>query len=232
MNKTKFHALLVFLAGAILSPASLADAIGASIGVHGIAINYQSAFSKTLKARFVLSDMPLERDAEEDGIEYEVEYDRTNLGVLLDYHPIPGYFRRFHITGGIYTGDHNWNMRATANNQQLELGNDTYNSKNVELKAQVSFAKAAPYFGLGWGYVIEEEFGFYGNIDVGALYIGEASISYEAKGTVIDSNGNELDVSTFADFQGSIEQERANLESEIEDYNLLPIIQIGFAVTF
>ena len=232
MKKIKLHMLFGMLIGIFISPLSLADAVGASIGLNGVAINYQKSFSKTLTARFILSDMPLDRDQEEDGIEYEIEYDRTNLGVLLDYHPFPGWWRRFHISGGIYTGDHNWIMKANANNQSLELGDDTYNSKDVQLEAQVSFAKAAPYFGLGWGYFIQEDLGFSANIDIGALYIGEPSISYEAKGSIIDGNGNEIDVSTFADFQGSIEQERANLESEIEDYDLLPIIQVGFAITF
>lgn len=229
MKKITFQVLLTCCAGILFSPFSLADAIGASIGLHGIAINYQKAFSNKLSSRLILSDMPLERDLKEEGIEYKVEYDRTNMGVLLDYHPFSG---GFHISGGIYAGDHNWIMKAKAINQELELGDGTYTSKDVQLEAQVSFAKAAPYFGIGWGYAIQQKLGFSANLDIGALYIGQPSISYQAKGTVIDDNGNELNVATFADFQGNVELERAKLETKLEDYDLLPIIQFGLAITF
>ena len=227
MKKRTLKIIIPLITGMLCSNLAFADAVGASVGFHGIAIDYQKAFSDHLSSRFIFSDMPLERDMEEDDIDYSVEYDRTNLGVLLDYYPMSG---SFHITGGIFTGDHNLILEANSSSGDFEIGDKTYTSSNLHLKAEASFAKAAPYVGLGWGNNIGDS-GFTGNFDIGFLYVGEPTVSYEASGTVMDG-GNEVNVTSFAEFQGNLEKERANLEDDLEDFKVMFIIQTGFAFRF
>lgn len=223
--KTYLHCCLI--PALFMSNIVMADAVGFNIGTHGIAFDYQKALSPKLNARFILSDMPLSADMEEEGIEYEMEYDRTNIGVLLDYHPMAG---AFHLTGGLHILEHNLNLKATANNGQYEIGDNTYTSNNLSLKAQVAFAKASPYLGLGWGNTIGGT-GISGNIDLGILYIGKPSASYKASGTV--SNGIiDIDVNSNPDFQKDLEKERADLEDELASFNVLPIIQFGLTYKF
>lgn len=219
--------LPLLLTGLLPSPLALSDGIGASIGMHGVAIEYEKTFSDMLGARFTLSDMPLERDIEESDIEFEVEYDRTNAGVILDYHPFAG---SFHISGGVYVGDHNWNMEASANNGEYAIGEDTYTSSNLQLSARVAYAKSAPYLGIGWGNTLGET-GLSGNLDIGILYVGSPNASFHASGVVSDGTIT-ADVASFPEFQENLEIERAELESELEDFEFMPVIQFGLAYRF
>jgi hypothetical protein len=204
-----------------------ADAVGFNIGTHGIAIDYQKAISNKLNARFIISDMPLSTEIEEEDIKYELEYDRTNIGILLDYHPMAG---AFHLTAGLHILDNNLNLEATSNNGQYDIGDNTYTSNNLELKAKIAFAKASPYLGLGWGNTIGGT-GLSGNIDLGILYAGKPSASLDASGTV--SNGViDVNVRHYAAFQQDLEKERADLEDELKNFNVLPIIQFGLIYKF
>lgn len=209
------------------TPIAYADAVGFNIGSHGIAFDYQKAISAKLNARFIISDMPLSAEMKEEDIKYEVEYDRTNIGILLDYHPMAG---TFHLTAGLHILEHNLNMEATSNNGLYEIGNNTYTSNNLKLKAEVAFAKASPYLGLGWGNTIGGK-GLSGNIDLGVLYVGKPSASFETSGTV--SNGViDINVNSYAAFQQDLEIERADLEDELKSFNVLPVVQFGLTYKF
>jgi hypothetical protein len=225
VKKLSLYSLFIFTI--VNSAHSIADGVGFTIGMHGIAVDYQKAVSEKLSVRFMLSDNPISADIKEEGIEYEAEYDRTNLGVLVYYYPMEG---TFHLTGGLHMFDHNLKLKATAKNGQYEIGDNTYTSNNLNLKAQVAFAKAAPYLGLGWGNTIADT-GFSGNIDLGLLYVGTPSVSYKASGTV-SNGGPALNVAINPQFQSDLEKERADLEDELSNFNIMPVIQFGLTYKF
>jgi hypothetical protein len=214
---------LVFLLGCASAPLTFADAVGVGVGINGISIDYQKAFSEKLGARFMLTDMPFEYDVEEEGIEYEAEYDRTQIGVLLDYFPFSG---SFHITGGLYFNDHEWNLSAKAQDGEYEIGDGTYDASDLGIDANVAFAKAEPYLGIGWGNNIGNS-GIVFNVDLGVLYLGSASVSYDASGTV-----GGIPVEDDPNLQEDLEKERVELEDALQDFPFLPILQLGVAYRF
>lgn len=227
MNYSRYFTPLLACSLLLFSHTSFSDGVGLSIGVHGVAIDYQKSLSEKLSARLMLSDMPLNLNANAEGIDYEVEYDRTNLGFLLDYHPMAG---TFHLTGGIYTLDHNINLTAAAANGSYHVGDNTYTSNDLKLKAQVAFAKAAPYLGLGWGNTIAGT-GFSGNLDLGLMYVGTPAVSYTSSGTVT-SGGVTANVDSNPTFQQDLEKERTDIQDKLSKFNLMPIIQFGLTYKF
>lgn len=224
-NKSLFIALPMLLLAN--NPAiAESNAINLGIGMHGIAIDYQRAFTPYLGARFMLSDMPLSSEMTEEDIEYEIDYERTNLGVLLDYRPMAG---TFHLTFGLYGNEHNLNMEAKSSNANFDIGDSTYTSSNLQLDATAEYAKTTPYLGLGWGGNPQKN-GFATNIDIGFLYIGKPDVSLKAQGTVNDGVNN-IPVSDPA-FQSDLQMEQANLEKDLEDLDLMPIIQFSMGWRF
>lgn len=209
--------------GLCLAQSALADAIGVGAGLHGVHIDYQKAFSEHLSGRVALTDMPFKNDIEEEGIKYEAEYDRTQVGIMLDYFPFAG---AFHITGGLFYNDHEWDMNAQAQDGTLDVGDNTYDASDLGLNANVTFAKAEPYLGFGWGNSIGNS-GIALNIDFGLLYLGSASVSYGASGTI-----GGIDVSLIPELNEDIEKERVELEEALQDFPFMPIIQLGIAYRF
>ena len=226
MRKILYLSITLLVSFFVSLPA-MADGVGLTIGFNGVAIDYQKALSPKLNARFMLSDMPLNRETDEEGINYEVKYDRTNIGVLLDYYPMAG---TFHLTAGMHALDHNLELKAKSSTGKYEIGDHVYTSNNLSLKGTVAFAKASPYLGLGWGNTIGHT-GISGNLDLGVLYIGKPSVSYEASGTI--SNGSiSINVAQYAPFLQDLEKERASVENDLKDITVMPIIQFGITYQF
>lgn len=208
-----------------------ADAVNLAFGLHGIAIEYYLGLSPKLNARFVLSDMPLDIDRNEDDATISVEYDRTNLGLLFDFRPMAG---SFHLTTGIYVGDHNINVGAKVKDgYRYELGDREFEGQNLSVTGQIAFAKAAPYFGLGWGNATTSK-GFTANFDIGVLYTGKASIDVGATGQVREygSGGSFIDAAQDPILQSELENERIDLEDDAKKLQLMPIIQFGIGYKF
>lgn len=225
-NYAKLSALLSCFAFTV--PAQ-ADAVNLAVGLNGVALEYYLSLSPKLNARFVLSDMPLDIEEDDDDATVNIKYDRTNIGMLFDFRPLSG---SFHLTTGIYVGDHNIGIKAAVNeNQQFDVGDESYYGRNLGINSKISFAKAAPYFGIGWGNSTTSK-GFTANFDIGVLYVGKASIDINATGEASLDNSTWLDVSGYADFQKELETERRNLEDDAKDLQLLPIIQLGLGYKF
>ncbi len=216
----------------LLSMGSYADSVGVDIGIfNGIALTYQKPLSDHVHVQVELTTAPYDNEFEQDGIDYDIEYDRDNLGVLIQYVP----YKYFYLAGGLYVGDHNWKLDAKPQGNSREIGDHTYYSKDLRLKGQASFSKSSPYLGIGAKYAFDN--GLTLRISQGVLYIGEGALSYKASGRVYSSNAdlendeNGFDVSN-AVFVQDLEKERAALEDEISDYSLLPMFHVGMAYTF
>jgi len=205
------------------------NAIGLSAGLHGIGIDYQRAFNDYLNIRLSLTDMPLDKSITQDGVDYEAEYNRRNIGALVDFRPFAG---TFHLTGGIYGNEHNINIKAKPKtNTSYKIGNNTYESSSLELDGTIEFAEQSPYMGLGWGGNIAKN-GLAMNIDIGALYIGNADVNLKAKGQASINGGPSTDINALPGFNDDLNQEIQNIENDAKDYNWLPIIQIGLLFRF
>lgn len=211
-----------------------ADAVNFAVGSHGIALEYYLMMSKRVSARFALTDMPVTYTRKEDDADITLKYDRTNIGMLFDFRPMAG---SFYLSTGLYVGDHNINLKAKVKDDASEaydIGDKSYHGRNLGLKSQVSFAKAQPYLGLGWG-TLPTKSGFSVNFDIGVLYLGKTSIDVNATGQaqqVGDPNNPWVDVTSDALFQAELEKERRDLEDDAKKLRFAPVIQLGMGYKF
>lgn len=232
MKSVKSLSTFLIFVVSLLSVQSYADSVGMNVGVfHGVALTYQKPLSDQVSVQLELTTAPYDGEFDQDGIEYDIEYDKNNIGALIQYAP----YKYFYLAGGIYVGDHNWNLDAKPQGTSQKIGDRTYYSNNLHLKGQAAFSKASPYIGIGAQYTFAN--GITLRSDTGWLYIGKGALSYKATGKIylsasdLEEDKNGLNVSD-AQFQEDLEKERANLEEEIEDYNLLPMLHVGIAYTF
>lgn len=208
-----------------------ADAVNLALGSHGVALEYYLMLSERVSARFALTDMPIDMKRSEDEADIYLKYDRTNIGMLFDFRPMAG---TFHLTTGLYVGNHNINLNAKVKNnsgETYDVGDQAYYGRNLGVKSRVSFAKAQPYLGLGWG-TLPTKSGFSVNFDIGVLYLGKTSVDITATGDASLDNSTWFNVTSDAIFQAELEKERRNLEDDAKKIQFAPVIQLGMGYKF
>ena len=218
--------VVFFLCGFV--PQLFANSVGASVGVHGIAIDYTWQLNPSLDVRFALTDMPFNDELKVDGITYDLEYERTNLAVLIDIMP---WQNGFHVTGGLFVLDHQWQINSKLNGRYY-IGDSNYQADNLKLSGDITYAAASPYLGVGWKNIFGKNGHWSMTAEAGILYVGEPSVDYDAVGKVSADGTNWVDASSDPDFQKSLAEEETQLEKKLEDFEFWPVLQLGVNYKF
>ena len=233
MRKT----LLSLSLTALLTPLS---ANASSINGLGIGINY-GAFSgpaleisypitETLQLRGALSSgMNVSETESTDGVDYDVSANGGINRLALDYHP---FNNGFFLSAGYAIN--NFALDAdgdVADTETVTIGDTDYTATSaVKLNGNLDWDNA-PTLSIGWGHSPSEGLGFL--IEVGAYFTGAPDVSLNGSGTVSDGTTT-FDVSDeIADeITDDIRAEEKNLQDDVGDYDLLPMLQAGITYRF
>lgn len=219
-------------AGALAATPAVADNVAVTVGTGGLTADWTLPVAQQLQTRLHLSYLKLDTDQESDQIEYTVEFDNVQLGVLLDWHPFSGGFR---LSGGLVAADFGVDMKADSQ-ERYDVGDSTYTG-DLSLDGTLDFNRVAPFLGLGWGASVGET-GLSFAADIGVLLIGEPTLSLDASGTAsqIDPDTGEagltLDVDANAEFQRDLETERVKAEEDLDSISVYPVINLGLSYAF
>ncbi len=213
-----------------MANAAQADSVGLGVGVHGVALDYRWDLTPHLDVRFALTDMPFTDSLEVDGIEYDLEYDRTNLAVIVDVAP---WANDFYFSAGLFVLEHDWLIDSGSLNGNYIIGGDAYEVQNLTLGGEVSYSAATPYLGLGWKNIFGQDSAWAMTIDAGFIYVGEPTVDYDASGQIYDSSqGGFIDVEGSSEFQAAKDREEEELEDKLSDYEFWPVLQLGVTYSF
>ncbi|MGQ0698622.1 MAG: hypothetical protein ACT4PZ_10305 [Panacagrimonas sp.] len=238
---------IILIAGASLLPQARADegrrndlgSFGASIGTNGIGVDYAYAINRYFDVRAGYDFGSLNRNEEEEGIEYDGELKFSAGRLLLDYKPFGGGFR---ISGGLYTGGPELELEGTGEDD-FELGERSYNVA-ADVIGGIDFGSAAPYLGLGWGGTANGS-GFGVSFDLGVIFTGSPEVTLSVpSGSACDAEANPgcdpvadgFDVNEGSadalEFQSAVEAERLELEDGTGDATFWPVIRLGLHYRF
>lgn len=214
----------------------------ASAGNLGVAGKI-SSLGYGLEADYVLSDRFSVRGQfnqydyddtfEEDGIDYDGTLDLSTFGVLLDWHPFGGGFR---VSAGGFNVDNELSGVGSGAGT-YHIGDTTYTvdeNDDLEVNALIELGDGfKPYLGLGWGNSPSNKGGLLLSFDVGILFQGSPSADLEVTGTATDEGtGLTVDFSTDPTVQEEVRKEEQNLEDEVKDFDLYPVISAGIGWRF
>ncbi len=210
--------LLVCLACVLCPGTSLALDYGLGIraGTQGLGAEGALGVKKWITLRGGLYGGSLSRDFEEGGNDYEGTLTVGGPGLLVDFFPMRGKFR---LTAGMFSNENEIEFDTTPT-VPIEIGDNTYNPADVgRLDGTVEFDSSATYLGIGWGNVAKGSgrLGFV--FDVGALFQGSPKVSLVSSSTV-----SGLD----ADIQAELDE----IENDIEDFDIWPVLSVGVAIRF
>ncbi|HEX4938826.1 MAG TPA: hypothetical protein VFX11_09135, partial [Candidatus Kapabacteria bacterium] len=154
-------------------------------------------------------------------------------GVLLDWHPFGGGFR---VSAGGFNVDNELSGVGSGVGT-YHIGDTTYTvdeNDDLEVNALIELGDGfKPYLGLGWGNSPSNKGGLLLSFDVGILFQGSPSADLEVTGTATDEGtGLTVDFSTDPTVQEEVRKEEQNLEDEVKDFDLYPVISAGIGWRF
>lgn len=211
-------------------PASAADvAIGARGGTLGVGAEMTVGLGRQVNARLGLGGFEYSDRREASDIEYDAEAHLRTATALLDFHPGG---RGFRLTAGAV-----WNG-TEVEGRSLPPASGSYDIGGVPvpveilgtLNADAEWDPIAPYVGLGWGNAVgtNQKVGF--SFDLGAVFQGEADVELTPV-LPADSPINTNPLAREA-LQILLEREERDLEEDVADYDIYPVVSIGVTYRF
>ena len=209
------------VAGVLAPPASAQDSRW-SLGVTGgtLGVGPQLAFrpSPYFGVRANAGFLSVSRDEEVDDINYDGELDLNSYGAMLDWFPTGGGFR-ISLGGRVNNTEIDLVGRPTTS---VTVGNTTYTPQQIgTLSGTVTTDDFAPLLTIGYGGTLAQ--GFTIGAEIGVLWQGEPEIG--------DLRATGLLAST-PQLQTDIEREEREIEDDLSDYDLWPILQVEFLYRF
>lgn len=218
--------------GASLAEVSL-HAHAATSGI-GAELGYKPNSQFGLRLGWQQLDVDFEYQAEDgngiqgDELNYDGNLNLKNASLFADWYPFKS---SFHLTGGLLhnTSAANFSTNCGTNGgsdlpstQSCEVGDGTVSSSIIdEVQVRIDFDEAlAPYLGIGWNYVSKHNWSI--NSDFGLALLGKANADIQATG--ICNNTGLCRV--------LLDMEERELEKDLEDLDIFPILKIGFGFVF
>lgn len=214
MKKMTMAAAAAVMLGA--SPMAAAEVgIGVKASTLGAGIELGTPLTESLVGRVALNTYSKSDDQTIDDIDYSADLDLRSTALFLDWHPFTG---TFHLTAGYLFSNNELSASATPASS-VEIGGQTYDPSDIgKIDATVSLG-SGPYVGLGWGNVPASGFGF--TFELGAVQMGtpDVDLDIEDPNDVIAANND-------------IEKERANMEDDLDEFELYPVVSLGLSYGF
>lgn len=186
---------------------------GGTLGI-GPEVGFRSGgFGARANATF----FSLGRDVESDGVLYDGDLKLRSYGAMLDLYPFGGGFR---ISPGARITRNRVELIATPT-EDVEIGDNTYTPAEIgTISGEVRAKKFAPTLTIGW--TSGGTSGLYFGIDAGAMFQGSPRVrELRTTGMLSDS-----------ELAADIERERAEIEDDIDNYKVYPIVQLGLGFRF
>ena len=217
------YALAAVFAAAFFGSPAAAQSGGIGVGVTGgtLGVGPEVNFrSDNFGVRGSATFLGFSRDVESDGIDYNGDLKLRSFGGSVDFYPGGGGFR---VSGGVRVSKNRVELFAQPGaTTTVEVGDATYTGAQIgTLTGEVRPKKIAPTLTIGYGG--GKNSGIYFGIDAGVMFQGKPKVrSLVASGPI----------ATNAAFQTQLANERREIEDDIDNFKLYPILQLGLGYRF
>lgn len=220
IKRTITLAAVAIGAGAGVAHAQSGIAVGLGIGTTGGVAEAQVEVTPNIQLRGGYNYFKYGADDTYDDIAYNGDLDLTTLGAFIDLRPFGGSFI---ITGGAYFGEKGLDLTATPT-ANVAIGNQTFTPAQVgSLALTADLEDTAPFAGLGWDST------FQGDGNIGFKFIAGAMFTGSPQIDLVSSGGT---LSNDPALQAELANEEQNLQDEVDDYEVFPVVQLGLTLRF
>lgn len=191
------------------------------IGTLGLGAEYVTDINDRTNLKFGVNGFNYNYDSSEGGVDYDLDLKLFSVSALVDYHPSAGSFR---ITGGLlFNGNKIEATGKPTGAATYTIGSTVYTSAQVgTLTGNIDFDSVAPYIGIGFGNAITADGNTSFNFDLGVVFQGSPDVTLAATGAL----------ATNAAFMADLKKEQLDLQNDIDNFELYPVVSLGFSYRF
>jgi len=159
----------------------------------------------------------LSRNFTAGDVRYDGDGTLQSVGLMADFFPFGG---GFHLTGGLRYNGNELKVRATPVGP-VTIGDTVYTPAQIgQIDGRVDFNEVAPYLGIGWRDTVFGSSNIVLSVDAGVMFHGGARTSLTCTGAICPT------------IEADLAEERREIEDEIGDYDVFPVISVGLGVRF
>ena len=196
-------------------------ALGAKIGTTGLGLDLTFGISRWINLRGGFNYGSFTWSMDLDDVDYDMDVDMVGFPLLVDLHPFGNHFR---ISGGLYVQPGTQADIEATPSGNVQIGSHTYPPDVVgTLSGEIEADAVAPYLGIGFGNATAEDQLLTFMLDIGLIFQ-----SYDASLTS-DGAGMTAKLDTFRE---DIEKEESNLQKDVDDFSVYPVLTLGLAWHF
>ena len=197
-------------------------ALGPKIGTTGIGADLTFGINRFVNLRGGFNYGSFTWSTGLGSVDYDMDVDLISVPLLVDLHPFANHFR---ISGGLYFQPGSQaNLNATPGNP-TQIGAHVYPPEVIgTLSGEIEVASTiAPYLGIGFGNAVGEDQMLTFMVDFGVIFQ-----SYDSSLTS-DGAGMTAKLDTF---RKDMELEAENLQKDLDDFKIFPVLTFGIAYHF
>jgi hypothetical protein len=197
--------------------------VAPSFGTLGLGINAGYQVNDYFKARINANYLAYNQDVNTGDVDVDASWNCFTIGALADVHPFAGNFR---LSAGLYYVNMILEGTGTLSpSKQYTIGNHTYTGRELGTwEGSVGWAKFAPYLGIGWGTGEGKKSGFSFHADIGALFIGDPSVTLTPSRQALAAR---------PELVNDIRREENKTKDDVGGaLGIMPVISLGFAYRF
>ncbi len=229
MNKSLiFAAILILLAALAGSTQALDSALSVKIGTLGLGAELATGVNETLTARVGINSFSLEiptdedddeneePDGDADGEEIDAELDLQTVSAIIDWRPGESSFR---LSTGIIINNNE--LTFSSDSDSIEINDRDYTV--TSFGGNATFNGMSPYIGFGFGNPLNQDGNWTILFDVGIMMQGDAEIELAATAA---------NPAQQAQLDADLAAEEKELEEDIPDLSIYPVLSLGLAYRF
>ena len=197
-------------------------ALGPKIGTTGIGLEMTFGINPYLNLRSGFNYGSFTLNSSLGDVDYDMDVTMTSIPLMLDVQPFGGNFR---LTGGLYIQpDSQADINATPTTP-TQIGEHTYNPDTIgTLMGSIEVdGVVAPYLGIGVGNAVAEDQVLTCSVELGVIFQ-----SYD---TSLTSDGAGM-TAKLDTFRQDIAKEAENIQKDMDDWKIFPVLTIGVAWHF
>jgi hypothetical protein len=211
-------------------------AIGVKFSSLGAGIELATPVTHRSNVRFGFNAFAYTRGLDKDNVHYNAELAYRSIEGHYDFFPFAG---GFHISPGFLA---NLTAPITADasvpaGQSFSLGGADFISdpaNPVRGKGKLDFNRVGPSFTVGWGNLLPRSpKRFTVPFEVGFVYQGAPKATLNLAGNVCDPFGaGNCRTTSDPTVQRHVSSEESKINNDINDFQVYPIVSIGFGFKF
>ena len=197
-------------------------AIVPKAGTLGLGADLVAEIIPHLNGRIGISGLNVNAEVSSDRIDYDGDVSLGGIPLFVDWYPAKSGFR---VTGGLVINNNKVELDSQDRDRTVTIGDREFTVSDVgDLEGEVEFNDIAPYIGIGFGNPVKpgRQWGF--TVDLGIMFQGKGDVNINAT----NASQAALDLGLNA----QLEREEEDVQDEVDNFQVYPILQIGVTYQF